>query len=97
LSRTFEGASGGRNPALCGPFFKGQAAAQLDWVKGFHDFRHFRATQWLINGVDVRTVQELLGHSNINTTMRYVHYIQQHASDAIQRAQKREMEAITGR
>ena len=57
---------------------------------GFHDLRHFRATQWLINGVDVRTVKELLGHADIQTTMRYLHYVQTHATQTVLKAQERE-------
>jgi integrase len=80
-----------------GPFEKGRDDCGLDWVRGFHDLRHFRATQWLLNGMDVRTVQELLGHSDITTTMRYVHYIQSHAQEAVQEAHEREVRRITGR
>ena len=58
--------------------FKGREKAGLEWVS-FHDLRHFRATQWVMRGVDLRTVQELLGHSNITTTMRYVHFAPSHA------------------
>ena len=54
-----------------GPLKKGCEEAGLAWVKGFHDLHHFRATQWLKSGVDIHTVQELLGHANISTTMRY--------------------------
>ena len=38
-----------------------------------HKLRHTAATLMLQNGVDVRTLQELLGHDNLNTTHIYTH------------------------
>ena len=48
--------------------------AGLDFTQfSAHKLRHTAATMMLSGGVDVKTVQEVLGHENLNTTQIYTH------------------------
>lgn len=51
----------------------------------FHDIRHTFASRLVMRGVDIRTVQELLGHKSIVITMRYSHLSPDHRQAAVEK------------
>ena len=70
------------NPANSGPidpqtaqrmYCAARDRAGLGRQGGIHTLRHCFATHLLESGVDIHTIQRLLGHGHVSTTMRYFH------------------------
>jgi integrase len=49
----------------------------------FHDLRHTFASHFIMRGGDLKSLQELLGHADIKTTMRYAHLSKAHKEKAV--------------
>ena len=63
--------------AYCGAFKRAGVK------ESFHTFRHACATTLLANGANVKVVQEILGHANLTTTMKYLHALDTDKKKAI--------------
>jgi site-specific recombinase XerD len=58
---------------------KGRAGISKDC--GIHGLRHAFATHLLESGTDLHTIQRLMGHGHLSTTMRYFHLAQKHLAN----------------
>jgi len=58
-----------------------KARARITKDGGIHSLRHAFATHLLEGGVDIHTIQRLLGHNHISTTLRYFHLARKHLTD----------------
>lgn len=59
-------------------FYAAKRRAAITKACGIHALRHAFATHLLESGVDLHTIQRLMGHGHIGTTMRYFHLAQKH-------------------
>jgi len=61
-------------------YYAARNAAGIPRDGGIHTLRHAFATHLLEGGIDLATLQRLLGHGHISTTMRYLHLAQSHVT-----------------
>ncbi len=60
-----------------------------------HDLRHTFASYLCMNGADLITAKELLGHSSLTMTERYSHLTNQHRADAVARLERLPVDDVT--
>ncbi|CAA9889972.1 conserved hypothetical protein [Candidatus Methylobacter favarea] len=79
----FPGINGGKLPDM--PKKPWIAVLKAAGITGFrwHDMRHSFASRLVMAGIDLNTVRELLGHSDLTMTLRYAHLAPEHKAAAV--------------
>jgi len=77
----------GRRHALAGNRHWFEKAVARAGVRDFtwHSLRHTCCSRLVMSGVDLRTVQEIMGHRSLNMVMRYSHLAPRHLSEAVEK------------
>jgi len=103
LQARSEGSAGAviRNPQgepLAGPRHWFEPAIRQAKIRAFswHCLRHTFASRLVMAGVDIRTVQELMGHKSITMTVRYSHLTPRHTLAAVEKLTGASSEGPTG-
>ena len=88
----------GQGEPLCGPRYWFERALRTAKIEGFHwhDLRHTFASRLVMAGVNLRGVQEALGHKSIAMTVRYSHLSPEYQLDAVERLVPKPAEAASG-
>lgn len=81
-SRVFPSDNGGRLTTIKKSFTNLMVSAGIQNFR-FHDLRHDYASQLVMTGAPLNTVRELMGHDDIETTLRYAHLAPSHKSAVV--------------